>query len=92
MLVGRPLFLTEHAQTLGTPGDLTLVDLRQYLVGQKAGGAISTATSIHLKLLEDEVAFRFTTRLDGQPWEKTALTPKHSDDTLSSFISLAVRA
>jgi HK97 family phage major capsid protein len=91
-LLGRQLFLTEHCQTLGDKGDLMLIDPRQYLVGEKAGGAVKTATSIHLKFLEDEVAFRFTTRLDGQPWEKTALTPKHSTATLSSFITLAARA
>jgi HK97 family phage major capsid protein len=90
-LLGRQLFLTEHAQTLGDVGDIILADMRQYLVGEKAGGAIKTATSIHLKFLEDEVAFRFTTRLDGQPWEKTALTPKHSTATLSSFVTLAAR-
>ena len=91
-LLGRPLFLTEHCQTLGSVGDLLLIDLRQYLVGEKSGGAVKTATSIHLKFLEDEVAFRFTTRIDGQPWEKTALTPKHSSATLSSFVGLKVRS
>ncbi len=90
-LLGRTLELTEHSQTLGDVGDIILADFRQYLVGQKSGGAIKTATSIHLKFLEDEVAFRLTTRYDGQPWEKTALTPKHSTATLSSFVTLAAR-
>jgi HK97 family phage major capsid protein len=90
-LLGRMLELTEHCQTLGDVGDIILADFRQYLVGQKSGGAIKTATSIHLKFLEDEVAFRLTTRYDGQPWEKVALTPKYSTTTLSSFITLAAR-
>lgn len=90
-LLGRTLELTEHSQTLGDKGDIMLADFRQYLVGQKSGGAIKTATSIHLKFLEDETAFRLTMRYDGQPWEKQALTPKHSAATLSSFIALQAR-
>ena len=90
-LLGRPLALTEHCQTLGTKGDLILADFGQYLVGQKAGGGVSTASSIHLKFLEDEIAFRFTLRVDGQPWLKSALTPKHSSKTLSPFVALNTR-
>lgn len=91
-LLGRPLFLTEHCQTLGTAGDIICLDPRQYLVGEKAGGGIRAATSIHLKFDQDEVAFRFIVRMDGQPWQKTALTPKHGSNTLSSFVALATRA
>jgi HK97 family phage major capsid protein len=91
-LLGKPLALTEHCQTIGTPGDLICADFGQYLVGQKAGGGVSTATSIHLKFVEDEVAFRFTTRLDGQPWLPSAVTPKHGTNTLSAFVALAVRS
>ena len=90
-LLGRPLILTEHCQTLGTVGDLLLADFGQYLVGQKAGGGVSTASSIHLKFVEDEVAFRFTIRIDGQPWMPSAITPKHGSNTLSSFVACATR-
>jgi len=91
-LLGRPLELTEHCQTLGTVGDIMLVDGQQYLLGEKAGSAIRAATSIHIKFVEDEVAFRFVVRLDGQPWMQQALTPKHSSNTLSSFVATATRA
>ena len=91
-LLGRPLFLTEHNQTVGTTGDLILSDMRQYLVGQKAGGGVKTASSIHLKFDQDEVAFRFIMRMDGNAWESSALTPKHSSSTLSSFVALQSRS
>jgi len=91
-LLGRPLFLTEHCQTLGTTGDIICVDPRQYLVGEKAGGSIRAATSVHLKFDQDEVAFRFIVRMDGQPWMKSALTPKHGTNTLSSFVALETRS
>lgn len=91
-LLGRPLFLTEHCQTLGTTGDIICIDPRQYLVGEKSGGSIRAATSIHLKFDTDEVAFRFIVRMDGQPWMSSALTPKHGSNTLSSFVALATRS
>jgi len=92
-ILGRPLILTEHADTIGDTGDIILADWRQYLVGQKAGAsAIKTASSIHLKFDYDETAFRFVMRYDGQPWEASALTPKHSTNTLSSFVVMENRA
>jgi HK97 family phage major capsid protein len=90
-LLGRPIFFSEHNQTLGDKGDITLADWGQYLVGEKNGGQIRAASSIHLKFVSDQTAFRFIVRMDGKPWEKTALTPKHSDKTLSSFVTLAAR-
>lgn len=91
MLLGRPLFLTEHNQTVGTKGDILLTDMKQYLVGEKSGGRIRAASSIHLKFDQDEIAFRFIVRMDGQAWEASALTPKHSSTTLSSFVALNSR-
>lgn len=91
-LMGRPLILTEHTQTLGAVGDIILCDWSQYLVGQKAGGsAIQTASSIHIAFTTDETAFRFVLRYDGQPWPLSDLTPRHSTATLSPFVALAVR-
>ena len=91
-LMGRPLIMTEHCQTLGTTGDLILCDWSQYLIGGKSGSPIKTASSIHLKFDYDETAFRFVLRYDGQPWWKTTLTPKHSTLTLSPFVALATRS
>lgn len=90
-ILGKPLFLTEHCQTLGTTGDIIFADFGQYLVGEKVGGGMSVASSIHLQFLTDEVAYKVTLRFDGQPWEKSALTPKHSSTTLGSFIALGTR-
>lgn len=90
-LLGRPIFLTEHCQKLGDKGDIILADMGQYLVGEKSGGQIRAASSIHLKFDTDQTAFRFIARIDGRPWEQSALTPKHSSKTLSSFVTLAER-
>ena len=91
-LMGRPLVMTEHCQTLGTTGDIFLCDWSQYLIGGKAGSPIKTASSIHLKFDYDETAFRFVLRYDGQPWWQTTLTPKHGSNTLSPFVKLDTRS
>ena len=91
MLFGRPILYVEQAQTLGTLGDIYLVDLSQY-VGITKGG-IQAASSIHAEFAADETTFRFVYRCDGQPLWAEALTPyKGTGNTQSPFIALAVRA
>lgn len=41
---------------------------------------------------DDQTAFRFVFRVDGQPWWPAALTPRYSSDTLSPFVTIAARA
>ena len=91
-LMGRPLLLSEKMQTLGTQGDIGLADFSQYLVADKVGGGLKTATSIHIKFDYDETAFRFVLRYDGQPWWLSAITPKRGSNTLSPFVVVAVRS
>uniref|UniRef100_A0A6M3KNG9 Putative capsid protein n=1 Tax=viral metagenome TaxID=1070528 RepID=A0A6M3KNG9_9ZZZZ len=91
-LMGRPLMLCEKMQALGTQGDIGLADFSQYLVAEKAGGGLKTATSIHLRFDYDETCFRWVLRYDGQPWWLSDLTPKRGTATLSPFVVLAVRA
>lgn len=89
-LFGRPAIMTEKCQTLGTMGDIMLCDFAQYLIGGKAaGGQPKMTTSIHLRFLEDETAFRYVMRYDGQPWWRTPLTPRHSIVTVSPFVVLS---
>ena len=90
MLMGRPLVPVEQCPTLGTVGDLMLVNLDEYIVAEK--GLMRSDVSIHVKFLEDETAFRFILRNDGKPRWKSALTPNSgSSNTLSPFVALATR-
>ena len=92
-LFGLPLVFSKHASTIGSVGDLSLVDWSQYLLGQKSNAKSTTfATSVHLKFDVDQLAMKITARLDGQPWWKEALTPPQSADTLSPIVTIAVRA
>ena len=92
-LLGAPIIVTEHCQLAGTVGDVILTDLSQYLYATKAGGPdIKSATSIHVKFLTDETAFRFTKRVDGQGWWKSAQTQKDGTTQISPFVTLAARS
>lgn len=89
-LYGRPVIPIEQADTLGQEGDLSLVDMSQYLMIDKGG--IQQATSIHVRFVNDETAFRFVYRVDGQPMWNSALIPYKGTITQAPFITLAVRA
>lgn len=89
-IYGRPVIPVEYCQTLGTQGDIILADFQQYLLAEKGG--IEAASSIHVRFVYDESAFRFTFRVDGQPAWNAALTPFKGTNTLSPFVVLADRA
>ena len=88
-LYGRPVIATEYSNAVGTPGDITLVDLSQYTLVDKGG--VQSATSMHIAFLTDEMAFRITYRVDGKPMWYAPLTPFKGGQTLSPFVALATR-
>jgi HK97 family phage major capsid protein len=90
-LFGKPVIPIEHAAKLGDVGDICLVDMDQYLLADKGG--INAASSMHVRFEYDEMTFRVTYRVDGQPARSSAITPYKatSGRTLSSFITLAAR-
>lgn len=88
-ILGRPVVYDENMATLGDLGDIALVNWNEYLEGQLGG--INFDESIHVRFVYNERAFRFTVYNDGQPWWRSALTPKKSASTLSPFVTLAAR-
>jgi HK97 family phage major capsid protein len=88
-LFGRPIIPIEYASTLGTPGDIILSDFSQYVLADKRG--VQAATSMHVRFLTDEMVFRFTYRVDGNPLWNVALTPFKGSNTKSPFVVLAQR-
>lgn len=89
-LKGRPVIFTELCETLGTVGDLILVDPKGYLAGVRSG--IDSEMSIHLRFDYAETALRFMFEVDGQPWLASALTPYKGSNTLSTHVALATRS
>lgn len=90
-LFGRPVIPIEHASAPGDVGDIVLADLSKYLLIDKGG--MNFASSMHVKFEYDEMAFRVTYRVDGQPLFDKAITPyKGTAGTARSpFVALAAR-
>jgi HK97 family phage major capsid protein len=88
-LGGRPVKPIEFAGTLGSQGDITLADLSQVLSISKGG--IAQAVSMHVEFLTDQLALRFTMRMNATPWENSPITPFKGSNTQSSFVCLAPR-
>jgi hypothetical protein len=82
--------VSDRCATLGTVGDILLVDRRSYLVGIRQEATLDVDHSIGFK--ESEIWFRLNCRIDGQPALAAAITPRVGSSTLSPFVSLATRA
>lgn len=90
MLLGRPIMVSQHANTFSSQGDVLLVDMKGYRTITKSEG-ITTATSMHLYFDADAMAFRTTFRVDGAPKASKPVTPAKGSTTLSHFVQLEAR-
>lgn len=89
-LMGKPVNVIEQASVLGIIGDISFLDLSQYMVAKKGG--IDQASSIHVRFLNDETVLRFVLRVDGLPLWNTSYVPADgSGITTSPFIFLNTR-
>lgn len=91
-LLGYPVIPIEHAQTVGTKGDIMLCDMKDYLLIEKGG--VATDVSMHVEFLRGENVFKWTKRIDGMPMQETPVTPYKgaAGEKLSSFVLLDNRA
>lgn len=86
---GRPVVAIEQASALGDVGDISLLDLKQYLLIDK--GVMESASSIHVRFIYGENTFRFTYSVNGQPMWNNPLTPYKGSATQSPMVVLAAR-
>ncbi|MCP3927257.1 MAG: phage major capsid protein [Desulfobacterales bacterium] len=86
VLMGRPAMPIEYCEGLGTEGDLVLVDMSEYELITK--GKVKPSTSIHVKFMEDETAFKFIYRINGQPKWSSPKAPHKGTKTVSPFVVL----
>ena len=91
-IFGRPVIEIEQAAILGDAGDISLVDLSQYVIIDKGG--VQAAQSLHVLFSTNEMAFRWVYRCNGQPAWATVLTPYKATtgNTVSPFVTLGARA
>ena len=89
-LMGRPIIVTQHANSFTSAGDVSLVDLSFYQAITKSEG-IQTDTSMHLYFDADAMAFRTTFRMDGQSKLTSTISPAKGSNPLSPFVTLGAR-
>lgn len=88
-LMGKPVVPTEFQPTLGTVGDIMLIDFDQYLLVDKGGTQANS--SMHVQFLTDQMVYKFIYRVDGQPLWNSALTPFQGSNTQSPYVAVATR-
>jgi HK97 family phage major capsid protein len=89
---GRPVVETEYNATLGTVGDIVLINLKRYRLVRKGG--VEQASSIHVQFTTGETTFRAFYRCDGAMMPRSAVTPFKGGSTksLSPAVVLATRS
>lgn len=88
---GQSMLVHEMCQDFATKGDIFNVDWSQYASLTKVGGGVKTASSIHVRFLFEETAFRFTFRVGGKSLWTTPKEDLHGDTTRSPVTTLASR-
>lgn len=89
MLLGRPIVPIEQAPAVGEAGDISLMDLSQYRWIDKSG--INAQTSIHVRFLYEETAFRFTYRCGGKPIWTDKIEAYQGSTKRSPYVTLGAR-
>jgi HK97 family phage major capsid protein len=89
-LKGRPVIPLEFCSTLGTEGDIVLVDWSQYMLVTK--GDTVRDVSMHVRFTTDEQTFRFKFRADGQPMWDAPISPLKGNNKTSCIVTLATRS
>ena len=87
-ILTRPVIFTEKVPAVGDEGDISLVDLSQYVVGMRK--EVSVERSMHVRWQTDEMSFRGIVRCDGQGKWAQAFTPR-TGDSQSWVITLGAR-
>lgn len=89
-ILGRPAFMSEQAEAVGTPGDIVAICPSQIYVAEKGGPQV--ATSIHVKFLSGENTLRLMYRFDAQPGWISTVTPYKGSAARSPYVGLAARS
>lgn len=85
-LFGRPINILEVSPQLGTVGDILFADMNEYLMIEKGG--VQAASSIHVRFVYDETAYRFVMRNNGIPTWSRSIYPNSGDLEISPWVVL----
>jgi HK97 family phage major capsid protein len=85
-LFGRPVLVSEKVPTLGSTGDVNLLDPTLYVIGDRQ--QLEIMASQHVNFLRNQMTWRVVERVDGQPWLDKQVTLQDGSSTVSPFVSL----
>lgn len=85
-LLGLPIVFSEKLVASGSTFDVLLADFGYYVIGDR--DELSIAYSEHYRFGTDQTAWRFTHRVDGQPWLKGKIYLPDATNTISPFVAL----
>ncbi len=85
-LNGLPIFFTEKVPTLGTKGDVSLIDWSKYVIGNRMEVTIDVSNQYRFQ--NNQLCWRVTSRLDGRPWLSGSITDANGW-TVSPMVTLA---
>jgi len=85
-ILGKPVYLSEHLPQDDNSGDVILADLKAYLLFIRKG--LEIAFSDHVSFKSNQGVWRFTQRMDGQPWLTSTITlaDPQGSYTVSPFV------
>jgi len=84
-LNGLPIYFTEKVPSLGSRGDVMLIDWSRYVIGTRLD--LQVDVSPHVRFQQNQMAWRVIARLDGRPWLNGPITDAEGF-TVSPFIAL----
>ncbi len=67
-LMGLPLEFNERQPTLGTLGDLILVDLTKYLIKDGSGPFVGISSNVGTDFIKNKTVVKIFKLVDGAPW------------------------
>lgn len=86
-ILGKDVLFEDSCSSLGTKGDILLVDPSQYMLLRKGGA--KQDWSMHVAFLTDEQCFRMVLRVGGAPKMSKAVTLKNTTAGRSAYVTLA---
>ncbi|MFQ3650351.1 MAG: phage major capsid protein [Gemmataceae bacterium] len=86
-ILGHEVVLSEKLPPLNNQGDILLMDLSHYLIGDRQ--QLEIAYSEHVAFLSNQSVWRFVSRVAGQPWLRDKVTLTNTTNTLSPFVTLS---
>lgn len=87
-LLGHPIVWHERAPGLGSKGDISLVDMKGYLIKDGSGPFI--AYSEHVNFLTNKTVVKIFSNVDGKPWLTEPMTGQDGRDS-SPFVVLQAK-